>query len=85
MKLRELISEGVIDSFKAGYKAPLVGKGALGGIGSSGSSSASAATKKTAIDHVDPQELKQIIDAVLSGQKLNDRQTIVLQSISKKL
>lgn len=85
MKLRELISEGVIDSFKAGYKAPLVGKGALSGIGSSGSSSASAATKKTAIDHVDPQELKQIIDAVLSGQKLNDRQTIVLQSISKKL
>ena len=85
MKLRELISEGVVDSFKSGYKAPLVGKGALGNLGSGGSTSAPATTKKTAIDHVDPRELKQIIDAVLSGQQLNDRQTVVLQSISKKL
>ena len=79
MKLRELISEGVIDSFKSGYKAPLVGKGALGNLGSGGSTSAPATTKKTAIDHVDPRELKQIIDAVLSGQQLTINQQKTLK------
>lgn len=86
MRIKDL-SEGVVDSFKAGYRAPIIGKGALGGSSASGSISSTAKKKTTgsAFDLLSKQEAIQILDTVINGAKLDDNQVAKLQQIRNRL